>query len=267
MTEHDGAVRLALPTFRAGEIEVPFTIAGMGERLSHETFWEAHAHPTHELLWNIRGASTVSVGARTWTITHLHGLWVPAGVLHAGWAPAGTWYRTAHFAVGTVPSLSSEPVAVEITPLLTQLLRRLDDETLPELSRSLTEAMVLDVLRPASDAMAVHLPQCDLLRPIVKALIADPGDRRSLEHWASALGVSTRTITRAFRQEAGVGFREWQGALRAQRAVLLLDGGLSVREVSEVSGYGSSSAFAAAFRRFTGAAPSSFLTDEARLAA
>lgn len=258
------AVSLSLPTFRAGEIDVPFTIAGMGELLSLDTVWEPHAHPTHELLWNLSGASTVTVGARTWTITELHGLWVPAGVLHVGWAPAGTWYRTAHFAVNAVPALSEAPVAVEVTPLLSQLLKRLDDEALSERSRSLTEAMVLDVLKPSGDSLLVHLPTGELLRPVVEALTADPGDPRSLADWAAELGVSTRTITRAFRQETGIGFREWQATIRAQRALLLLDSGLSVQEVAELSGYTSQSAFAAAFRRATGSVPSRFLADPRR---
>ncbi|MFT3886742.1 MAG: AraC family transcriptional regulator [Arachnia sp.] len=253
------SVRLTLPTFRAGEIDVPFTIAGMGEQLALDTTWDHHAHPTHELLWNTRGVSTITVGARTWTITSHDGLWVPAGVLHAGWAPAGTWYRTAHFAVNAVPSLSPTPVAVEITPLLSQLLDRLDDEGLSEASRSLTEAMILDVLKPSPDPLLVHLPTSELLRPIVDALTADPGDTRRLSDWSDALGVSTRTLTRAFQQETGLGFREWQARLRAQNAVLLLDSGLSLLDVAELTGYTSPSAFAAAFRRTTGLVPSRFL--------
>ncbi|WP_297105700.1 AraC family transcriptional regulator [Tessaracoccus sp.] len=255
------AVRLTLPTFRAGEIDVPFTIAGMGELLSADTTWDHHAHPTHELLWNARGVSTVTVGTRTWTVTNHDGLWVPAGVLHAGWAPAGTWYRTAHFAVNAVPSLSPTPVAVEITPLLSHLLDRLDDQALTEASRSLTEAMILDVLKPSPDPLLVHVPSSELLHPIVEVLTADPGDGRRLSDWSEALGVSTRTLTRTFQQETGLGFREWQARLRAQHAILLLDGGLTLLEVAGLTGYTSQSAFAAAFRRTTGVVPSRFLNE------
>ncbi|KLL95750.1 hypothetical protein NJ76_23000 [Rhodococcus sp. IITR03] len=107
-----------LPVYEAGEIDVPFVIAGMDELVSRETRFEAHSHPTHELLWNDRGASTATIGSRTWTITSTMGLWIPAGLLHWGVLPAGTWYRTAHFGIDSAPSLSDGPVAVEMTSLL-----------------------------------------------------------------------------------------------------------------------------------------------------
>ncbi|EFV90293.1 AraC family transcriptional regulator [Dietzia cinnamea P4] len=98
--------------------------------------WEPHSHPTHELLWNRAGASTATVGARTWTITPSVGLWIPAGVLHSATAPAGTWYRTAHVDPRTDSPLPGGPVAVEMTPLLTLLLERLVDQSLEALARA-----------------------------------------------------------------------------------------------------------------------------------
>ncbi|MEU6644550.1 AraC family transcriptional regulator [Saccharomonospora sp. NPDC046836] len=248
----------ALPVFAAGTVEVPFVISGPGELVSRDTAWEAHAHPTHELLWNRRGASNATIGTRTWTITPVIGLWLPAGVVHVGYAPAGTWYRTAHFDTEAVPGLSDEPVAVEITPLLSLLLDRLAEDSLGVASRALTEQLVLDVLTPSSHALLVQMPTSELLHPIAEAFEADPGDTRSLPAWAGRLGVSERTIARAFRTETGLSFTGWQAAVRAQRAVLLLASGMRVEEVAERLGYGSASAFGAAFRRTTGLTPGQF---------
>ncbi len=89
-------------------------------------------------------------------------------------------------------------------------------------------------------------------------MTADPGDPRALADWAAALGVSPRTLTRAFRAETGLSLGGWQAAVRAQRAVLLLAAGERVDEVAEAVGYASASAFGAAFRRQTGRAPSAF---------
>ncbi len=98
----------------------------------------------------------------------------------------------------------------------------------------------------------------DLLRPIADAVRRDPGDRRALADWASELGVSARTITRAFTAETGTSFARWVAAVRAQHAVGLLTRGLAVDEVAERVGYGSASAFGAAFRRTTGLTPGAF---------
>ena len=248
----------SLPVYEADAVEVPFVISGMDEQVHRDTRWEEHSHPTHELLWNEHGASTISVGSRTWTITPTLGLWIPAGVLHSGSAPAGTWYRAAQFGVRTAPPLAAEPVAVEITPLLGLLLDRLTRERLGEASRALTEAMVLDVLAPSARGLLVQVPASALLAPIVEAVLEDPADPRSLGDWAAELGTSTRTLTRAFRAETGLGFQRWASTVRTQRAMALLARGIGLDEVAERVGYRSVSAFGAAFRRTTGLTPGVF---------
>ncbi|MDR2372802.1 MAG: AraC family transcriptional regulator [Bifidobacteriaceae bacterium] len=254
-----GAIdRRSLPILAPGEIAMPFTINPMSEAVQRDTFWAPHAHATHELLWNRRGASTATIGARTWTITPVIGLWVPAGVLHAGRAPAGTWYRTAHFDLRATAALPPEPVAVEVTALLGLLLDRLAEPELTERSRDLTEMLVFDLLKPSAQALLVHLPRRPLLAPILAAHQGDPADARTLADWARELGVSSRTVTRAFRVETGLGFADWQAAFRAQQAALLLGGGLAVDEVAELVGYRSASAFGVAFRRVTGMSPGRF---------
>jgi AraC-like DNA-binding protein len=248
----------SLPMFAAGAVEVPYVIQGMDELVSRDTVWEEHAHPTHELLWNLRGASSATTGTRTWTITPTLGLWVPAGVPHSGHVPAGTWYRAAQFSTHAASPLSSTPVAVEITPLLALLLDRLGEPDLGPASRSLTEQLVLDVLVPSPHELFVQVPHGNLLAPIAAVLTANPADPRTLSAWADQLGVSPRTITRAFRAETGLSFARWQAVLRAQRAVLLLARGTSVEHTAEAVGYRSASAFGVAFRRTTGQTPGHF---------
>ncbi len=180
----------SLPIYAAGAIDVPFVIAGMDELIGRDTRFEEHSHPTHELLWNERGASSATIGSQTWTITPSIGLWIPAGRLHWGIMPTGTWYRTAHFGIDHAPLLSDGAVAVEMTPLLRLLLDRLTDESLDGASRSLTEKMVIDVLAPAEHELLVQVPTSPLLRPIVEVVGEDPSDPRTLSDWAEELGVS-----------------------------------------------------------------------------
>ncbi|SEG78428.1 AraC-type DNA-binding protein [Thermomonospora echinospora] len=247
-----------LPALAAGPVEMPFAILSWSETFAHDTTWNEHSHPFHELLWNERGASTAVVGTRVWTITPTLGLWMPAGTLHSGSAIAGTWCRAGFFGFGTMTPISPTPVGVEITPLLRLLLERLADTELPAGSRAVTEAMVLDVLTPSPRELLVQMPTSDLLRPIAEAVRDDPGDRRTLEDWASRLGVSARTLTRAFNAETGTSFARWVAAVRAQHAVTLLTRGWEVDAVAEEVGYRSASAFGAAFRRTTGLTPGFF---------
>ncbi|TDC76602.1 helix-turn-helix domain-containing protein [Streptomyces hainanensis] len=256
-SRHDRETR-TLPALAPAVVEVPFGITCYDEVVAHDTTWNAHSHPWHELLWNQRGASTAVVETRVWTITPTVGLWMPAGVLHSGSAAAGTWFRASFFGLGGAGTISETPVAVEITPLLRLLLERLGEPALPAASRSVTEAMVLDVLTPSPRELLYDVPVSALLRPIAEAVRRDPRDQRTLANWSTELGVSPRTITRAFNAETGTSFARWVATVRAQRAVELLTRGWEVEDVAETVGYRSASAFGAAFRRTTGLTPGAF---------
>ncbi|SOD62545.1 transcriptional regulator, AraC family [Streptomyces zhaozhouensis] len=247
-----------LPAYPPGAVEAPFVIRCYDEVVECDTTWDAHSHRSHELLWNERGASTAVVGSRVWTITPTLGLWMPAGTLHSGSAIAGTWFRASFFGFVGTTSISDVPVAVEITPLLRLLLERLAEPDLPPASRSVTEAMVLDVVTPSPHALLTRMPVSPLLRPIAEAVRENPGDQRTLARWASELGVSSRTVARAFTAETGTSFVRWVASVRARHAVELLTRGWEVDAVAQAVGYQSASAFGAAFRRTTGLTPGAF---------
>ncbi|QBI56017.1 helix-turn-helix transcriptional regulator [Streptomonospora litoralis] len=252
------ADRRRLPLYAAGEIDVPFAVATSAEIIPRDTFWDEHAHPTHELLWNESGASSATIGRRIWTITPAAGLWIPAGTRHSGWTPAGTRHRAAQFGVRAAPAISEGPVAVEVTPLLRLLLDRLDAAGLGAGERTRTEAMVLDLLGPAQHELSLRIPESALLAPIFAAVRDDPADPTTLAGWAARLGVSSRTLTRAFRAETGAGFSRWLATARVQHAVALLARGEGIDDVAARVGYHSASAFGAAFRRITGMSPGRF---------
>ncbi|PWV47302.1 MULTISPECIES: helix-turn-helix domain-containing protein [Nocardiopsis] len=254
----DAVENRSLPSYGAGEIDVPYVVHGTDEVIARDTYWEEHSHPTHELLWNLRGASTATTGTRVWTITPSVGLWIPAGTPHSGWTPAGTWHHAAQFSVHAVPAIADTTVAVEVTPLLRLLLERLNTDGLGPGSRARTEAVVLDLLAPAPVELLLKIPESPLLEPIVAAVRDDPADDTTLASWAARLGVSTRTITRAFRAQTGLGFSQWSAAARVQHAITLLSLGEEIEEVAERVGYHSASAFGTVFRRVTGMSPGRF---------
>jgi AraC-like DNA-binding protein len=246
-----------LPMYGAGELTFPVLAFGNDEFFERDTHWEAHSHPTHELLWNETGAGTAFIGRRTWTVTGRVALWIPAGMPHTGRTPAGSRQRAVHFSSET-PALAPGPVAVELSPLLRLLLVRLIDEDLCDTSHRLTEQMVLDVITPSTRELVLQMPTSPLIMPIVEVIRQNPADQTTLSAWARRLGVSTRTVTRTFEAETGLGFSRWVATARAQYAVALLGHDLSVAEVAQCVGYCSASSFTTAFRRITGMTPGQF---------
>ncbi|MFD5181578.1 helix-turn-helix domain-containing protein [Streptomyces sp. NPDC058372] len=236
----------------------PFVILSEFQVPRVPTEWAPHSHPLHELVWVRGGTLTSRVEDRIFTVSEGHGLWMPAGMVHGGRATAGAEFYDAFFAPDRTPFVFGEPTAITMTPLLESLLVHLSRTDLDAAARARAESVVFDVLQQSERQFALHLPGDPRIDAIAEALLDDPGDCRSLKEWARELGISDRTITRAFRHATGLSFAQWRQMLRAHRALTLLSGGWDVTTVSEALGYAQPSSFIAAFRRVMGTTPGAF---------
>ncbi|GAB6898851.1 helix-turn-helix domain-containing protein [Kineosporia succinea] len=211
--------------------------------------WAPHVHPMHELVWVRGGTLTARIKHQIFTVPPGFGLWLPAGVVHGGRVTAAARLHDAFFVPERTPVSFPGPTSITITPLLESLLLRLARPDLDEAARVRTEAVVFDVLEAAERQIALDLPRDARIDAIAQALLADPADDRGLTEWATLLGVSDRTITRAFREATGLSFAQWRQALRVHQALALLSAGAEVQDVSDQLGYSHPSTFIAAFRR------------------
>ncbi|HEY0217690.1 MAG TPA: AraC family transcriptional regulator [Cellulomonas sp.] len=223
------------------------------------TEWTPHAHPMHELVWVRGGTLTARVGDRVLTVSEGSGLWLPAGVEHAGRLTADVALHDAFFAPDRTPVAFTGPRTIAMTPVLESLLTHLARTDLDASARARAEAVVFDVLEPSPHELALALPGDPRIDPIAEALLDDPADDRGLRDWADHLGISDRTITRAFRRTTGLSFVQWRRALRVHQAMTLLAEGNDVQRTSELLGYAQPSTFIAAFRQVMGTTPGSFV--------
>jgi AraC-like DNA-binding protein len=190
-----------------------------------------------------------------------HGLWIPAGLVHAGRLTAGVLLCDAFFTPEACPVEFDGPTVIEVTPVLESLLIRLAHDDLDPAQRARTEAVVFDVLAPAPRQFALRVPGDARVDRIAQALLDDPGDPRSAEDWARETGLSTRTISRAFLAGTGLSFGRWRQALRIQTALTLLAEGTSVKDTADLLGYAQTSTFIESFRRAVGTTPGTFVSE------
>src|SRR5690606_38350211 len=122
--------------------------------------------------------------------------------------------------------------------------------------------VLVDQLAKAPEVgLVLPWPTDPRLGAICRQLQNDPATDMDLKALSTRLGVSTRTLTRIFQRQTGLGFRLWRQRARLVHALPLLERGDRITDVALACGYDSLSSFIATFREYTGSTPGIFATN------
>lgn len=115
---------------------------------------------------------------------------------------------------------------------------------------------LLRILTQTADAQLESLPSGDDWRDRVRSLIVNalPSGDFALDRIAQRCGIGERTLRRRLL-EAGTSYRALVDEVRKERALALLEHTGSVSDVAQSVGFSDATAFARAFRRWTGQLP------------
>lgn len=229
--------------------------------LSAGQWFDAHDHPEHhQLAWTPRGVLGIAIDEEYWILPPTKALWIPKGVVHRTGATRDAELRSLYLESGRCELDWAVPTPVGVGGMLAQLIAYLHRD-LTDDARRRAEAVVPDLLQPLP-ATPIHVPQPadERVRAVADTLLADPGDRRSLDAHARAVGVSRRTLTRLFVNDTGMSFDQWRTNVRLRAALALIAEGQPVSRVAHQIGYATPSAFLAAFRRTIGTSPKRYLS-------
>lgn len=218
-----------------------------------------HAHSWAQFMCCSHGVISVSTANGSYVLSPDMGLWIPPQVEHSVQMVQQICQESLYVGGELGVRLSAGGGVVSMTPLVRELIReaaRLPVEYDESGEEGRLIAVLLDQLAklPARNVQ-LPFPRDSRLQKICHALIDDPAGDLPLTWWADHAGASTRTLTRLFEAETGMGFRAWRQRLRLQRAMLLLGDGHPVSAVATEVGYRSASAFIVAFRQCFGFAP------------
>jgi AraC-like DNA-binding protein len=221
-----------------------------------------HTHDWHQLIYGSEGVMWVHTSQGDWVVPPNRAVWVPAGVEHAIEMASNVLVETLYLASGIRASLPSRCCAVNVSPLLRELVRHTItlgflDQTIPE--RAHLIAFLVDQLMTLP-AMPLRLPtpSDDRAKRAALWLRAHPDDPGLIKQMARRVATSPRTLERLFRKETGMTFGKWRQQLRLLHALRELAAGKPVTSVALEVGYESPSAFIAMFRRTLGTTPSRY---------
>lgn len=218
-----------------------------------------HFHDRDQLVYASSGVMTVRASESTWVVPTQRAVWIPATLPHTITMSGMVSMRTLYLRPRLAKTLPRTCCVVNVSPLLKELI--LCACTFAGLSRRIERErhlidLVMDQLR-IIQTVSLQLPNPadpGALR-VAGALLADPGDQRTLKQICKAIGAGKRTIERRFQAETGMTFGKWRQQLRLMHGMRLLADGAKVTHAALEAGYSTPSAFIFMVRKTWGITP------------
>jgi AraC-like DNA-binding protein len=224
-----------------------------------------HLHDVHEIEYACRGLVEVKTEAGHYLLPPHQAAWIPAGLRHQTTLHAGARTLAVLFAPGLVPAPGNRVRIIAVSALLREMM--LYSARWP-MSRGGSGAADDSFFRALGHVVAGAL---DDERPLSLPAAADPVvaaaadytlahlDRVTVREVTRAVGVSERTLRRAFSSHLGLSWRSYLLRARVLRAMALLaQPERTVLEVSVAVGFDDAGAFARSFARHCGETPSAY---------
>lgn len=241
--------------------DLPQSISAMAKSFVDGHEIPLHSHARDQLLHAAHGVMRLRTAREAWIVPPDSAVYLPAGLPHAVAMHGDVEMRTLYIDTGRATAPDPErPRVVAVSPLLRELVLALCDEPVdyPTDGRGglIARLIEIELAQARERTYSVPLPRDPRLQRLCAALLAEPGDRRTLEDWSVSVGASARTLARLFESDLGLGFAAWRQRVRFHNALEALSRGEPVARVAARHGYRSASAFSAAFTRVMGASPS-----------
>jgi AraC-like DNA-binding protein len=221
-----------------------------------------HFHPEDQLLFASRGVMTLRTTDGIWVVPPLRAVWIPAHTPHSVTMCAPVSMRTLYFLPKLCRGLPRKCFVLSVSPLLRELI--LHACRFQKLNRGIAaQKRIIEIM--IDQLKAVECAPLQLSHPadaralrIVMVLTEDPANQRTLDKLCKECGASKRTIQRVFLEETKMSFNRWRQQLRLLHAIQFLACGEKVSAAALESGYNSTSAFIAMFRKQLGTTPTRY---------
>ena len=219
----------------------------------------------HYLVYVASGRLRLTHAHRTWTLAPARAALIAAATPIEVELPRRVIANSALFDPKTAPAPAARLSVFEVSPLLRQLLFSCRSYTSPSIplddyGQALFRALRAVAWRSASSPSPAVMPRgrsaivTEALYRTQANLVSPP----SFADLCAGLGTTPRSLSRHFASEIGMTWRECLQRMRMIRVVerLVDEPDAPVTEIALAVGYNSLSAFNAAFRKFSGMAPS-----------
>lgn len=240
-------------------VEDPWLLTTLRYDSSAERVWDFEVHAEHELLWSGAGKVSLEANQTLWMVPPALGIWIPAGTPHRVHAELGSvTYATYINPEEHTPAWNAVS-GVSMPSVLRELMLANQTQVMPDEVRLLMQRLALKLVSPvASASLNLKMPTTPAIRALAQQVLDNPADDRTTDSWASAMGMSAKTLTRIFDRECGLSLTQWRIMARVRSGLIEISSGQAVAVVAARLGYANPSTFIELFKHVTGHTPAAY---------
>jgi len=163
-------------------------VAAMPKDFPQDFVIEPHSHERAQLIYAPTGTMRVITSQAMWVVPPQRALWMPAGTVHGIEMLDQVTMRTLYLRDDAAAAMPLACRVLQVSQLLRELIVRATELPLQydeDGPAGHVVALLLDELH-GSQALKLHLPmpRSKRLAMLCRALLDEPGDRRTLGEWA-----------------------------------------------------------------------------------
>jgi AraC-like DNA-binding protein len=223
--------------------------------------WHQHRHA--QLLYAVSGVMQVQTNQGQWIVPPQRALWIPPATAHQVTMLSDTEMRTLYFPPSICRTSYLGIHAVVTDSLMCELILALFEAEYSAPVHEHVVALLLSLI-PASQELSSYLamPNSPAMLRVALAVLANRQWNTPIASIAVALHTTERSFSRHFTTEVGMSFRTWRQRARIITSLDRVVAKESIKAVASISGFHSSSAFVAAFKKVMGYTPAQFANNQ-----
>ncbi|MGK9148289.1 AraC family transcriptional regulator [Plantibacter flavus] len=223
-----------------------------------------HSHADAMLAWCYRGTVSVHLQDAVWRLAPGQGVWIPAHIRHTTHherdATGCYTYLPDSSLIAPIEAVTRVLVPRAVQEMLLHLgINDMDTNLRVRIQSVLIEMLQQSVPEATGDWAEVPIPADERVAPLVRAVLADPGDPATAQDLFLAHGLHERTVLRLFQNDVGMSFGRWRTGIRMTFAARLIVDGVPIGAAAHRSGYATTSAFSASFKERFGLTPRQYV--------
>jgi len=237
-------------------------VIGIGALLgNHDS--GVHQHQRGQLLFTQQGCTRITLVNQLCLLPPTRAAWIPSGVAHRAVMQQTVDYRSVYVSQALAAQLPEKVRVIEVSALLRAVLEAMclaPFETEWEHGKyaHLLGLCLVEINEATEQPTLLPLPRDKRLTPLLKNLEQLPPELQVLQR---QVGASSKTISRIFLRETGMGYQQWRQQWRLMRAIELLATDHSIAFCAYELDFASESALIAFFKGMTGTTPRGYFKE------